>query len=746
MITKMRLLSLMLLVGVAVARVCAQSAPPVDPKVVLTISIANKQREFRIGETIPLQLNFTSTVKERYQVNVAQYDRSGRMDYERFILSPAQGAVDPMPGHMGGMGGLTSYTFLRTEPWTTKLNLNEWVRFTQPGEYRLSILSSRVTVRDPANTFGASPVTARSNEITLKVVAADPVWQKQVFRDAVKKLDEPAPAKPAQIDQYTIAQQQAAETLRFLGTADAAREMAKRMRGEDPGPPDYIYYLGLISTPERAAARSALDEALADPDHPIDALFLSTLRKVNSEPGAADANWREGQQRAVEQLIAALNTKRGNALTVSLSTAVNEAWTGMTLPKETTDKLVSQLISMFDQLPMPQQNSLLTDRWSKIGGTAMLPILKRYAQSYKDFPEMRESRAYDMRQLSASALRRWYELDPAGARPAIITEISRPRPRFDARVLGMLPDETLAEVDFVLAENFAATDDLDGSSHLASLVARYATAAILPQILEKLDSMIGKWACEVQNPTLAYVLRVNPAVARPRIERAIAARGEGFTACNQSLFQSVAGIHFDPVLEEIGINSLDDPDPEVAMTAATMLGKFGSPAAESALWQRYTSWSAKWAGHESELEQMFADGLNEKTYQRGLGQNLMQALATGQSWLSDKNKLQRLSQMTKSPRMQQQLDLYLKHWQYDAVSIFVDNQGSSPTRFRALLAQYELQSMKALKDKITQFPSGTKFFLSTPERKSPGDEQSLIELRAFLTAHGMSLVEQKSTP
>jgi len=172
----MRLLTLLLLLGVALGRVCAQTAPPADPKIVLKVSLASNQREFHIGEAIPLQLSFSSTVKDRYQVNLAQYDRSGRMNYERFVVAPAQGAVDPMPDHTGGMGGLTSFKFLGPEPWTIKLNLNEWVRFTQPGEYRLNVVSDRVAVRDPASSFGVSPVTARSNQITLKIVAADPVW------------------------------------------------------------------------------------------------------------------------------------------------------------------------------------------------------------------------------------------------------------------------------------------------------------------------------------------------------------------------------------------------------------------------------------------------------------------------------------------------------------------------------------------------------------------------------------------
>ena len=196
------------------------------------------------------------------------------------------------------------------------------------------------------------------------------------------------------------------------------------------------------------------------------------MRMVNTDPGTTNANWREDQQRIVEKLIAALPNKRGKALSISLSTAVNEAWNGQALPKELTDKLVSQLISMFDQLPLNERNTLLSYRWNKIGSAAMLPILKHYAQAYQDFPEMRDSNAYASLQISASALRHWYDLDPAGARPAIITESTRPRPRYDARVLGILPDETLPEVNFALLEHLAASHDLDGSSNLASLIAR----------------------------------------------------------------------------------------------------------------------------------------------------------------------------------------------------------------------------------------------------------------------------------
>jgi hypothetical protein len=738
----MRLLILLLLVGATAAFARAQSAPPADPRVRLEVSVADNRREFRIGELIPLRLSFSSRVKDRYQVNAAQYDRGGRMNYEHFIVAPADGAVDPLPSNTGGMGGITSFKFLTTEPWTITLDLNEWVRFTRRGEYKLTVSSSRVGVRDPASPLGASPVTAVSGEITLKIIAADRAWQKEVYGAAVAALDAPAPTKSQQTEQYRASRRRALDVLRFLGTAEAARELAKRMRGEDMGL-DYVCMLGLISSPERAAARSALEEALADPDHPIDAGFLNTLREVQSEPGAANADWREGQRKVVEELLGVLPRKRGKALSVSLNTAVNEAWNGDALPQQTTEELAGRLVAMFDQLPVEVQNSLLTYRWDKIGGPAMLPVLRRYAEGYQDFPEMRESHAYTSLQLSASALRHWYELDPAGARPAVIKEIIRPRPRYGARALGFLPDETLPEVDLALAEHLRASDDSDGSSNLASLVARYATAAILPQVMDELDAHIGKWACAVQDPLLAYVLRVNPALARPRIEQAVAARGEDFTACNHELFQGVSEIRYDPVLEEIGIHSLDDPDPQVAMTAATMLGRFGSPAAEEALWRRYESWAAQWAGREAELDVAFGERTDDRTYQLGLGENLVQALATGRSWMTDRAKLQRLAGLSGVRRLHQQLlDNYLKLWDEQPLTIRLDS-ASPPAVFHARVAQYEFQSLDALKEKLSQFPAGTKFFLSPPPVGSPAGERTLTELRAFLSDHGMSAAGEK---
>src|SRR5262249_47427315 len=136
-----------------------------------------------------------------------------------------------------------------------------------------------------------------------------------------------------------------------------------------------------------------------------------------------------------------------------LYTVLDHVWNPLDkqlLPKETTQELMSQLISVFDQLSSKQQAWLLEVRWDQIKSPAMLPLLKRYAES--EFPDVPQEDRYDAPRRRMWVLRRWFELDPAGARPAIIHEIVRPNPRFSSRELGFLQDTTLPEADKPLAE------------------------------------------------------------------------------------------------------------------------------------------------------------------------------------------------------------------------------------------------------------------------------------------------------
>ena len=726
-----------------------ESPPPFDPGTTLKVSVATSQREFHIGEVIPLELSFSSHVKSRYQVNEASYDRSGRMNYEHFHVRPPEGAVDPIPADGLSLigGGLTNFSYLGPKPWNIRLNLNEWMRFTTPGEYRLIVSSERVSRKTPAGPFGSADITVRSNPITLKIVGAYPDWQKRTYDQAVAVINANPGEERLVYGEPDSPKQKAWDTLRYLGTPDAASELAKRLRGDESDNHDFTCYIGLISSPARATARDALIREMADPDHPINDTFLDTLRMVEPEH-RTDQYTEDGQRirneelaKELQKLLAVLPDKRGRALAVSLSTAVDDAWT-LKVPRATLDKLVSQLVAIFDQLPPSEQSLLLNYRWETIAGPSMLPIVKRYAQLSAKALEEHGANQPDTRDILTGAIKRWFELDPVDARSYIINEITDPDPRIDASVLGILPDATLPEVDAPLAQHFAAHDSGDEpDSFVASLIARYATPAILPQILKESDPFIGKWSCATQTAILAYALRADPEAARSRLERAVAAHGKGWTGCYRRVLSEVAEIQYGPVLEKIAIRVLDSPNEDVAADAAKTLGKFGSPAAESSLSRRYEKWIRQSAAYGPErffTSADYAEDLNGASSDPvGLGRIFLEALATGQGWLTDTKKLQHLIAISKFPSIRRDLQKYLGSWSKKPLAIAFSDD---PISFSGHVAQYDLDSASALEKKLSQFPAGTEFSIPAPH-DSTANREYLARLRAFLTNHGMVIKE-----
>src|SRR4051794_4561556 len=124
----------------------ASSAQASDVR--LQVQTESGRTQFQMGEIISLKLTFTSSALKKYQINMASYDRSGRMNYESLLPQPEAGWSDPLETYFayGGFigGGATTFKFLSQEPTIISLDLNEWVRFDQPGKYSLRVVSNRV--------------------------------------------------------------------------------------------------------------------------------------------------------------------------------------------------------------------------------------------------------------------------------------------------------------------------------------------------------------------------------------------------------------------------------------------------------------------------------------------------------------------------------------------------------------------------------------------------------------------------
>jgi hypothetical protein len=76
-----------------------------DASPLLQVRTADGRTLYHVGERIPLTLSFTGPENKRFETNMASYDRSGRMEYEEFNVTPASGWVDPLHVYFGSSGG-----------------------------------------------------------------------------------------------------------------------------------------------------------------------------------------------------------------------------------------------------------------------------------------------------------------------------------------------------------------------------------------------------------------------------------------------------------------------------------------------------------------------------------------------------------------------------------------------------------------------------------------------------------------
>lgn len=683
------------------------------PDIRLAVRTANGQTTFRIGETIPLELAFSSSAEQKYQLNIASSDRSGRANYERFIVDPHAGWSDPLDlyfrsGPVAIGGGMGSSGPLSQQPVAIPLDLNEWVRFDQPGEYRVTVESHRAML----TAQRALSAPAVSNELRLTVVAASPEWQQETLQKALAALNgHAAPGVP--MSGPRDARTEAAKTLRYLGTEAAVRAMAHWTQYPD-------CWLGLVGSRFRSAGLNEMIKLLRDPGTAIDRQFLDTLAllAVPDTPGQHFQDRNEFANRFQEELIAALPQKTGAALAVSVQTVMqNPRGVDPDVRKSLTDILAAN----FDSLPMGTQSDLINNRFGPLDRMLVVPMLRKMAEHYLNSPQPQPAEAAEFSRAGGEALARWYDLAPADARPAILREIVRPEPRFPIDALGILPDRELPEVDGTLVSHLESAEDSNNrvaARNLAWMIGRYGTAANKSELMARLDRDLAAGFCDTQAPLLAWLLRVDPETARPRLENA----NKAGNRC-RLLLADIGKLQPGALVEGLAIKELNDPGAAAISDAAAYLTDYGSAGAEDALWSRLADWSKRWRDHEGEMSPFGADA--------GAGQILVQALATGHAWLVSDSKLRRLADLAVGAPMRQQALQYASMWQQRPW--LVRNNGNGQFQ----IIWYHAVSMKAAKEKLLQFPKGSEFrWILTQTLNEPAE---LHELAEFGMQNGLQL-------
>lgn len=690
-----------------------------------TLRLSSGATQYRQGELIELLLQFTSDRPEQFTVSAQVQNRWVATDTDEFHVIPAKGAVDPLEpwetpflGNERRFSPMSAFRFSVPVnlPVTVNLPLTDWLRFDRPGHYKVSLRTLRVAGREATPDGARSTLPLDTNEVEFDIIPADDSWQAQ----QLKEIESQTPINWPR--------------LRALGTAAAARLLARHYRG-DIYPLDHELLLGLLASPNRQAGVEEMRRLLRDPDFPVAASFLDALALLDTPP--ADAAWptiRGKRPLLRQQLSDALAGKRRQALVTSRQTYM-AGLEQVAATKFSSDQ-ISHIIQTFEQLPPGDQDLWLGQRWTQVSDRRWLPVVERLASRDVNLRQPGNPDFDPIVRISKLALKRWYELDPPTGREAILREISSQAPRFGADALGILPDQILPAEQYVIAAHFArlvppnpmlpsladrrrAGDAGPGTfrqdaiaeyeateSHLASLLFRYADRDVIPQVLPAVKNRLAERSCDAQLNVLAFLLKVGPDEAGSLIRAIAPDRPAGRSGCLVTMYQRIGSLIATPVFERFAIESIGD-DSTAAFEALRYLRDHGSAHAEQPIFDRFIRWNAKWRDRASGLGGS-AGQPNANLGPGSFGMELAQALVLGHGWLADEARICQLLSLTLEPNARRELTVVLSQLETKPIHIYC--MGSVGSMF--LVAQYRLESVEDLKNKLSQYPRGTVFVWS----------------------------------
>lgn len=676
-----------------------------DGGVSLTISFPDGMSQFHVGEAIPIDLSFRALVPDTYNMDMRNYDRSGRLNIEQFHVTPP--GRDPLEifYSVGGFvgGGVGGERVLTGQPQIIHEDLNEWVALDKPGHYSLYVTSGRVARRGAQQD---ESVQLRSNALEFDIVAADPAWQRQTLSSALTTLS---------MESSTPEEKGAAlRTLRFLDTPESVGELV-HLLGTRSDNSDWNELGGLAGSRYQSLVVHELEQQMSNPNIGLTGGYLYILAKLKfhldqkplppypEKDAQAQKAWEEQRDAQGKQF-----TKLQEALYMKAAGLVLSKWG--TARAETIEALLERpsqepgdikplaeippqmIASAFLSLSEDQQWNLLMSFWERLEGPAMVAPLEQVATQ----PDMKQQMLRDL------ALRCLYELDPNEAKPVFLQEIVHPHLdngmfTVKGETLGLLPDKTLPQFDQMLSARLGQKDSRTMGLD-AQLVARYSTTTILPQVKAIYEKGLGQWDCVTEDGFVLYFLRVDPDYGVKRL-------GAAPSACMTNSLPAVIQMKRWREVEPGIIARLNAPDLWRARQAAEALAKYGDAQAENAVWERLRRFHAQWAKRGNELAADRPGMARDANEAMGFQFGLVEAIGRAQAWLVTDEQITELENLT----LGQESD-NVKQWHWSSpvelnVNCFDD-------QIQGTIAQYSEVDLASLQAKLGQYPAGTEFWLN----------------------------------
>ena len=469
------------------------------------LDTVGSQRAFHLGERIPLTLKFSSDSRDKYKLNGATYDRSGRLPTEEFVMEQ-DGVADPYRDYFGTSalggpaGGIRGYPILEPKAYEIEVDLNDWYRFDRAGHYRLYLKSHRLTREALPGESDRRTVefAAVSNILEIEILAEDPAWEAAKLseiraalelpeREIPKPGGPPIPYDPLTDEKIRTAHRE----LRYLATPGAVQLAFEHARKNGTAPDALL----LVGARNRALTVAAFDSYLADPavgirewDVRVRAFFTLLDKDASrpvpvffwQNPEAAEMEkvtaMEEAQQKRFEGLLqeeairlipiaagknAAARKTSAEAIAAIAPKAARAA--GL-VPPDDYGLSRQDLIAAFVRFSQEQQSEFLTKKWDLVRGPEMIPALKNLIATAKPQPLPDNALALQVwgseEDVGETALRRLMELAPQEAarildaleihdnslRLSIVGQILKGRALFDVDLVSEADHSGYAEM------------------------------------------------------------------------------------------------------------------------------------------------------------------------------------------------------------------------------------------------------------------------------------------------------------
>ena len=695
-----------------------QLAGKATPGATLKLSLTGGEHEFHMGHIVSLDLAFSSSLKNAFQLDMRQYDRSGRDGMtEEYVIDRPRDAVDPLQDYFGfggfSAGGLSAMPPTLTQtPVVIRRTLNEWLRFDRPGPYRLYVISHRLTPLPIPKEMVWPVTTVVSNVVTFNILPPDAEWE----RKALAMSLHPSP------------QEALVTTPRFLGTDDAVRAILHRMEA-NAGTDSLDDYFGLIGARNRKLVLAEMMSRIAAPRFPITASFVRCLVKMKtaeympltSQPKFDDRSPKGSKEQAAwgarysrvqttleaqlrDRIRSSLSSRTGRVRAVTLKALIEIGqFASPPMSRKYAFTLTNDLMPVFDSLSFAEQDvTFQTQAWSSIKGREWLPVLKRIANRL-------ETRNDDSAiQLRADVMKRLYELDPAAARAYMIRDMAAPNPRLPFDVLKRLPDATLPNLDGAFRRNLESSDQ---PALQARLVARYGSKSLLPVVLKAMGD--GQMTDSDRYPALlAYVLKWDLQRGRALLRRAVADLARNATLEYADLFGTIGEASWSSSAEQGALEALGNSRGAIVRDACDAVMRYGTASCQPVLWARMAAWNSVWRTRRGKMRDL--QHINENACRDDIA--IASALLQGSAWAltpADIIRLERLCINKSAVEVcETNRNLVIASQGYrGAIPVWVDLAGNDDmwdeNTWR--IGQYTLSTTTGAMRKVCQYSRGTKF-------------------------------------